>query len=202
MEPFPEMLEGGLTMRKLAVFENVTLDGFFTDRNGGMDWAHAGKPDPEFDAYVRGNAKGEATQVFGRITYEQMAGFWPTPMAAEMMPEVAAGMNRAPKIVFSRTLAKAEWNNTRLVKADPVEEIRRLKSEAGSDMVILGSGTIVSQLARAGLVDAYTFVIVPVAIGSGRTLFEGMKEPLGLELVSSRAFPGGKAVLSYAPGKK
>ena len=81
-------------MPKLNIFNNVSLDGYFTDSNNDMSWAHAGADDPELREFTVGNAKGAAALVFGRVTYEMMAGFWPTPMAAQMMPEVAVGMNR------------------------------------------------------------------------------------------------------------
>ncbi len=103
-------------MKKLVVFNNVTLDGYFTDRNGDMSWAH--KDDPEWNAFAADNAKGGGTLLFGRITYEMMASWWPTPQAMKSMPAVAERMNHLPKVVFSRTLDKASWNNTKLVKKD------------------------------------------------------------------------------------
>ena len=87
-------------MPRLNMFNNVSLDGYFTDSNNDMSWAHAGADDPEVRDFTAGNAKGAGALVFGRVTYQMMAGFWPTPMAAQMMPEVAAGMNRAQKYVF------------------------------------------------------------------------------------------------------
>jgi dihydrofolate reductase len=134
-------------MRKLVVFNNVTLDGYFTDRNGDMSWAH--KDDPEWNAFAADNAKGGGTLLFGRITYEMMASWWPTPQAMKSMPAVAERMNNLPKVVFSRTLDKASWNNTKLVKEDIAAEVRRMKKEPGEGMAIMGSGSIVSQLARA-----------------------------------------------------
>lgn len=184
-------------MRKLSVFNNVTLDGYFTDANGDMSWAHQGSDDAEFQAYTRSNASGEGELLFGRVTYEMMAAFWPTPAAQQMMPEVADGMNRMRKSVFSRTLTEATWNNTRLIKGDLAEEVRKMKSEAGPDMVILGSGSIVAQLAAARLIDAIQLVVNPVALGKGRTLFEGVPERLQLKLTTSRAFGNGKVVVSY-----
>ena len=128
-----------------------------------------------------------------------MASFWPTPFAAENMPVVAQQMNALPKIVFSRTLVKVSWNNTKLVKGDPADEIRRLKQEPGADMVIFGSGSIVSQLAQAGLIDEYQIVVDPVALGQGRTMFEGIKEKLTLKLTRTRTFGNGNVLLCYVP---
>ncbi|HXF49662.1 MAG TPA: dihydrofolate reductase family protein [Verrucomicrobiae bacterium] len=184
-------------MRKLAVFNNVSLDGYFTDQNNDMSWAH--RDDPEFNTFTAENAKGEGVLVFGRKTYDLMAGFWPTPIAAQMMPEVAEGMNRMPKVVFSRTMDKAAWKNTTLVKSDPAGAVRKMKKEGGLDMVILGSGSIVAQLAGEGLIDEYQFVVVPVILGGGRTMFEGLKKRLNLKLVRSHTFRNGNVFLCYEP---
>src|SRR5262244_3253602 len=129
-------------MQELIVFNHVSLDGYFVDSNGDMSWAKADHQDAEWDAFVAGNASGGGVLVFGRITYELMASFWPTPLASEMMPVVAESMNRSSKVVFSRTLDKASWNNTKLVNGDPGLEMRKMKQEPGEGMVILGSGSI------------------------------------------------------------
>lgn len=118
-------------MRKLAVFNNVSLDGYFTDKNNDMNWAHKDPGDAEWNAFVAENAGGGGVLLFGRVTYDLMAGFWPTPLAAQLMPEVAEGMNNMPKIVFSRTLDKATWNNTTLVKEDLAGTVRKLKNQPG-----------------------------------------------------------------------
>ena len=185
-------------MARLMVFNSVTLDGYFTDARGDIAWAHAGGDDPEWQAFVAGNAsRGQGRLVFGRKTYEMMAGFWPTPAAREQMPEVAEGMNSMPKIVFSRTLSGVDWPNTRLVKGDPAAEVRRLKADGGPDMVVLGSGTIVAQLTGAGLVDELQMVVCPVVLGSGRTMFDGVKSAPALSLKTARPFRNGKVVLTY-----
>ena len=182
-------------MSKIIVFNHVTLDGYFVDMNGDMSWAH--KNDAEWNAFVADNAKGDATLLFGRITYELMAGFWPTPSAIESMPVVAERMNSMPKIVFSRTLDQALWNNTKLVKGDLAAEVRKMKKESGNDMVIMGSGSIVSQLAQEGLIDEYEVVVNPIVLGKGRTMFEGVKEKLNLKLTKTRAFGNGNVFLCY-----
>ena len=137
--------------------------------------------------------------MFGRITYELMTRYWPTPLAMEHDPIVAERMNNLTKVVFSRTLDKASWNNTKLVKGDLVAEVRRMKKEPGEGMAILGSGSIVSQLAREGLVDEYQIVMNPVVLGKGRTMFDGIKEKLSLKLTKSRAFGNGNVFLCYEP---
>ena len=185
--------------RSLAVFNNVTLDGYFTGPGGDLGWAHLAAADPEFDAFVGENASGGGMLLLGRVTYDMMVKWWPTPMAMEQMPVVAEGMNRMPKLVFSRTMSRAEWSNTTVEKGDPVETVRRMKAAAGSDMTILGSGSIVAQLAGAGLIDEYQVVMNPVALGKGRTMFEGVGAPVRLRLTRSRIFRQGKVFLSYAP---
>src|SRR5512135_1195019 len=123
-------------MRKLIVFNHISIDGYFTDAKSDMSFARNPIPDAEWDAFVSNNASGGGgTMVFGRITYEMMASFWPTPMAAQSMLEVAKTMNAVSKVVFSRTLDRVTWQNSRLVKADPVGEIRRLKQEPGNGMI-------------------------------------------------------------------
>ena len=177
----------------------MTLDGYFVDMNGDMSWAKADHQDAEWNAFVAENASGGGVLVLGRITYDLMAGFWPTPFAMETMPVVAERMNNLPKVVFSRPLDKAAWNNTKLVKGDPAAEIRRMKQEPGEGMVILGSGSIVSQLAQEGLIDEYQIVVNPVVLGKGRTMFDGVKEKLILKLTKSRAFGNGNVLLCYEP---
>lgn len=184
-------------MRKLSVFNHITLDGYFTDANGDMSFAHRTGPDAEWDAFVEGNAGGGGILVFGRRTYDMMAGFWPTPMAAQMMPAVAERMNNLPKIVFSRTMKQAAWHNTTLLTGDLADAVRRLKREAAQDMVILGSGSLVSQLTALGLIDAYQFVVDPVVLGRGRTMFETVTDKVSLRLTGSRAFGNGNVLLSY-----
>ena len=184
-------------MRKVQVFENVSLDGFFVDAKNDMSWAH--RHDEEWNAFASGNASGESALLFGRLTYAMMAAFWPTPQAAQMLPAVAAGMNRARKFVVSRTLETAEWENTTLLKGDLVSEVTRLKQESGPDLVILGSGSVVSQLTEARLIDVYQIVVNPIVLGRGRTLFETVGTRLPLRLARTRSFTNGNVVLWYEP---
>ena len=184
-------------MRKVHVFDNVSLDGFFTDAKNDMSWAH--KRDEEWNEFASANAGGQGELLFGRVTYEMMAAFWPTPQAAQLLPDVAAGMNAMRKIVFSRTLDTVTWQNTTLVKGDLVTEVTRLKQQPGSDLVILGSGRIVSQLTQARLIDEYQIVLNPIVLGSGRTLFETVEGKVPLRLTRTRAFKNGNVVLWYEP---
>lgn len=181
-------------MRKLRVFESISVDGYFTDANGDLGWAHVGQDDPEFAAFVGGNANAGGELLFGRKTYQMMEAFWPSPAAAQRMPDVAKGMNSAKKYVISRTIRPA-WNNSHLIEGDAIEEVRRLKFPPGPDITILGSGEVASQMGAAGLIDEYQFVIVPIALGAGRTIFMANRK---LRLMNHRAFPGGNLVVTYA----
>lgn len=185
-------------MRKLIVFNLATLDGYFAGTGGDISWHNV---DAEFNEYAIEKSNSGNTLLFGRVTYELMASYWPTPEAIKNDPVVAAGMNLSPKIVFSRTLDRADWNNTRLVKEDMISEIRKLKQQAGKDLTVLGSGSIVSQLAQQGLIDQYQLLLNPVAIGRGRTMFEGLREKLVLNLTNVRTFGNGNILLIYEPTK-
>jgi len=185
-------------MPRVNMFNNISLDGYFVDTNGDMSWAHAGRDDPEMGEFTSKNAQGGGALVFGRITYQMMEAFWPTPMAAQMMPEVAKGMNAARKYVFSHSLKSAGWANTVILDGDPAREIARLKKEGGDKgLTILGSGSIVKQLTAAGLIDDFQFLINPVVLGGGRTLFDGVPGRPGLTLENSRIFKNGKVFLHY-----
>ncbi|MGB6484644.1 MAG: dihydrofolate reductase family protein [Candidatus Acidiferrales bacterium] len=186
-------------MRKLIVFDHITLDGYFCGPNGDMSFFHNRFRDDEFHAFAVDNIKAAGGLLFGRITYELMAAHWPTPNAIKNDPVVAERMNSLPKFVFSRTLAKTPWNNTHLLKGDLVSEVRKLKEVSGNRMAILGSGNIVAQLASHGLIDEYEIVVNPVAIGAGRAMFHGINEPLQLQLTKTRTFRNGNVLLCYEP---
>jgi len=182
-------------MKKLTVFNLVTLDGYFAGQGGDISWHNV---DEEFQELAKEASNSGNTLLFGRVTYELMAGYWPTPEAIKNDPIVARGMNSATKIVFSRTLNKVDWNNTRLVKNDMLSEIRKLKQESGKDLTILGSGSIVSQLAQERLIDEYQILLNPIVIGKGKTMFEGVKDRFSLKLTKTRVFGNGNVLLNYA----
>ena len=186
-------------IRTLGAFLHLSLDGYYCDAHGQMGFAHKPPDDAEWNAFVSGNASGNGALVFGRVTYDMMAAWWPSPMAAQAMPAVAAGMNAMPKIVFSRSMKVAAWANTTVINDDLAAAMRRLKAEPGPDMVILGSGSIVTQLADAGLIDSLQVVINPVALGGGKSLLAGLSERRDWRLERSRVFGNGAVVLWYAP---
>jgi dihydrofolate reductase len=186
-------------MTRVIVFNQVSLDGYFSDANGDASWAH--KSDPEWNAFVAENASGGGTLAFGRITYEMMASFWPTPTAQKLAPVVAKQMSALPKVVFSRTLKEASWENTTVIEEASPAAIRKLKKESARDIVIMGSGSIVAQLAEGGLIDEYQLVVNPIVLGSGRTLFEGVTRKLALRRTTTRMFENGNVLLCYAPDR-
>ncbi|MEO5903872.1 MAG: dihydrofolate reductase family protein [Gemmatimonadaceae bacterium] len=184
-------------MRQLVVFETISLDGYFAKLDGDLSWAHKQQTDPEWDEFVANNASGQGTLMFGRVTYEMMLSYWPTPQAAKDRPVVAENMNKRPKVVFSRTLGSSPWINT-TVSDDVVGTVRRMKSESGDGMTVLGSGMIVSQLAKAGLIDEMQIVVAPVVLGEGKSLFAGAGQK-DLKLARSRSFKNGNTFLVYEP---
>lgn len=183
-------------MRKLSVFNLVTLDGYFAGQDGDISWHNV---DEEFQELANAASNSGNTLLFGRVTYELMVSYWPTPEAIKNDPIVAAGMNKAEKIVFSRTLDRVDWNNTRLVKSDMIAEIRKLKQQSGTDLTVLGSGSIVSQLAQERLIDEFQILLNPVVIGRGKTMFEGVKDRFSLTLTKTRVFGNGNILMNYEP---
>ena len=186
-------------MRKINAFLFISLDGYYKDGHNDISWHKHGGDESEFSA---NSLKANNILLFGRVTYEMMVGFWTTPMAIETLPDVAEGMNKSEKIVFSNSMKKAEWNNTTLISGDIINQIRNMKSEPGKDMTILGSGSIVSQFADAGLIDSIQLMIDPVALGSGTAAFNGIKNKLEMKLTETRTFKSGVVLLNYEIEKK
>jgi dihydrofolate reductase len=184
-------------MRELKVFNNISLDGYFADAHSDMSWAH--NPDPQWNAFIQDNAQGDAEFLFGRITYQMMASFWPTPHAIQMMPTVAHRMNSSTKYVFSKTLKNSTWNNTQLFTTDLTAEVRKLKSSPGPDLMIFGSGTLISQLAQENLIDEYQLIIHPLILGAGKSMFANIPTKLPLTLTQTRPFQNGNVFLTYRP---
>jgi dihydrofolate reductase len=183
-------------MRKLSVFNFTTLNGFYKGPNEDISWHKHGSQENEF---ASDKLQQENILLFGRVTYQMMAGYWPTQMAAENDPNMASQMNRAEKIVFSRTLMSADWQNSRIISDNIVEEIKKLKQEDGKDMTILGSGTIVTQFADHGLIDEYSIMIDPVALGEGTPVFKDLHKKLDLQLIGTDTFKSGVVLLRYKP---
>ena len=175
----------------------MSLDGYLEGpEKGDISWHRHGS---EENAFAVEALKAGSTLLFGRVTYQMMAGYWPTPAGLKADPVMAEGMNNADKVVFSKTLDTAGWRHARLLKGELQEEIRRLKQMPGKDMTLLGSGSILTQLAEKGLIDGYELMIDPVVLGGGTPVFDGLKSKLDLKLTATRAFRSGAVLLSYAP---
>lgn len=186
-------------MRKLFAFNMVTLDGFFEGPGRDIDWHLA---DEEFNEFAIEQTSHVGALLFGRVTYELMAGYWPTPAAAADDPIVAGLMNRLPKIVFSKTLQKAEWQNTRLVKDNLAAEITALKQQPGQDLALFGSAKLLATLVQLDLIDEHRIIVNPIILGRGTPLFQGITDPLRLKLIQSRTFRSGNVLLCYQPEDK
>lgn len=183
-------------MGKVSVFNFTTLNGFYKGTNEDISWHKHVDQESEF---AENSLQADNILLFGRVTYQMMTGYWPTPMAMEQDATIAEGMNRSEKIVFSNTLKSAEWNNTRIINGDIITEVTKLKRTSAKDMTILGSGTIVTQLADHDLIDRYLIMIDPVAIGKGTPLFNNLKRNLALKLTDTKVFKSGVILLSYIP---
>jgi dihydrofolate reductase len=186
-------------MRKVIFQNMVTLDGFFEGPHQEIDWHMV---DEDFNSESLKINESADTLLFGRITYELMANYWPTGKAISDDPQVARMMNSFPKVVFSRTLDKVDWNNSRLFKGDAAQEVARLKQLPGKDMVIFGSADLAVDLIDQDLIDEFKIFINPVVLGDGHPLFKDIKKPLELHLVNTRVFNNGLVLLVYQPDRR
>ena len=185
-------------MRKLFSFNMITLDGFFEGRDHNIYWHNV---DNKFNEFAVAQLNEIDTLLFGRVTYQMMASYWPTPDAVKNDPVVAGLMNQTPKVVFSKTLEKVEWNNTRLIKDHITDEISKLKKQSGKDLAIFGSANLMSVLMRMDLIDEHRVMINPMILGTGTPLFQ-TKDKFDLKLLKTRAFKNGNVLLCYKSNRK
>jgi dihydrofolate reductase len=181
-------------MRKLTVYNFLTVNGFFKGPNEDTNWHTHGEEEVKYSQESLGQ---DNILLFGRKTYQMMVSFWPTPQAKELFSKVAEGMNRAEKIVFSRVPFEPEWENTQVISGNIVERMREIKKSPGKDMTILGSGTIINLFTDHGLIDDYQFMIDPVAIPDGTPVFKNINQKLDLQLTGSKVFDSGVVLLNY-----
>ena len=179
-------------MRKLSVFMMTTLDGYHTGPNGDIEWHTI---DDDFNGFAARQLDAADTLIFGRVTYELMASYWPTPFAIEDDPATAQRMNHMAKVVFSHTLDRADWQNTRLVKGKAAAEIQTLKQQPGKDLLILGSSRLCASL--MGQIDELRIMVAPVLLGAGQSAFAGTGLQK-LKLLKSEAFRSGNVLHTYA----
>ncbi len=185
-------------MRKVIVFNMMTLDGFFEGENHSIDWHNV---DEEFNEFAEEQLKSTDLLLFGRRTYDLMAGYWPTPESIADDPVIASHMNTLPKMVFSRTLDHAPWNNTKLVKEVNADEIQKLKQQPGKDIFIFGSANLIATFRKLNLIDEYRIMIDPVILGTGTPMFHPLNGRLDLQLVATKVFRSGNVLLYYQPRK-
>ena len=184
-------------VRKLVLMMDVSLDGLVarSGQFGPGDW---GVPpeDPALKARKLDWLGEAGLHLMGRVTYEEMAGFWPTSD-----DEYAAPMNDIPKVVFSQKLAKADWAPSTIASGDLAEEISALKREPGQDMIAWGGAAFAQSLTRLRLVDEYRLVLQPVALGDGLPLFAGLAAPFVLDLIEAQAYANGAVLHIYRPAR-
>lgn len=185
-------------MRKIIFFNLTSLDGYFEGPDRDINWHNV---DEEFNEFAIQQTGEFGALLFGRVTYELMAGYWPTDAAKRDDPEIARLMNSLPKIVFSNTLEKAEWENTKLVRDDIVEEVSKLKELPGKDIAIFGSSDLAVTFIDLGLIDEFRIMVNPVVLGEGKPILQGIKSKLELKLLKTRTFKSGNVLLYYEPGK-
>jgi dihydrofolate reductase len=185
-------------MRKIVVFNSISLDGFFAGEDGNLDWQIV---DEEFNKTAVDIIQAFDTILFGRVTYQLFEGYWPNaandPKISREDRIIADKINEMTKIVFSKSLEKVTWNNARLLKGDLEEVVKKLKQESGRDIVIYGSGTIVQQLTNLGLIDEYQLMVNPVILGKGIPHFQDIQDKRNLKLQGSQAFSSGLVKLDY-----
>jgi dihydrofolate reductase len=196
--------------RRIVTFTWVTADGYFAGADGNLDWV---VPDEEQARAAAEGISGFDTVIFGRRTYELFEGFWRNAVVDESgaIPDphdpgrqsrehgaIAIALNRMTKVVFSRSMKEATWKNSRMLREFDSREIEAMKRQPGKDLIIFGSGSIVSQLSSHGLIDEYQFAVCPVLLGSGQSLVQDVSVRLRLDLLEARRLPSGDVILRYA----
>jgi dihydrofolate reductase len=181
-------------MKKLLFFMMTTANGLYERGPWEIDWHNT---DEEFNEFAIEQLGQMDTLVFGRKTYEGMVRYWPTPEAIASDPIVAGKMNGLSKIVVSKTLDRADWSNTRVVR--DLDAIATLKGEQGKHALLLGSSDLATGLAARGLIDEFRLMVNPIALGTGKPVLQGLGSDLGLELLRTRTFRNGNVLLCYAP---
>ncbi|MHA4847339.1 dihydrofolate reductase family protein [Flavitalea antarctica] len=188
-------------MRKLVLFMHVSLDGFAADADSGLGWISY---DSELQQYANGIVNTVGSPVYGRVTYELMAGYWPTvlndPNASENSKAHARWVDQATKIVFSRTMKSADWNNTIVINDNIAEEINQLKQQPGKDLVIFGSPGLAHSFMELDLIDEYQLTLNPVLLGSGKAAYDNIKNKSNLKLVKATPLKSGVVGLHYVKG--
>jgi dihydrofolate reductase len=196
------------TTRRIVMFNRVSADGYFADANGKLDWV---VQDETLNKAAAANLSSPGTMLLGRRTYDMFEAFWPHalddsatapdphgPGRSKEIRAMAVWINDATKLVLSRTRKNVTWKNSRLYHELDPREIEAIKKQPGSDIMIFGSGSLVTQLTERGLIDEYQFVVNPILLGSGRPLLSGATVNAKLDHLESKAFPSGNVMIRYA----
>lgn len=200
-----------MTERRIVMYNQVSADGFFSDAQGGLDWVVS---DPEIHARAVAGMPETDAILLGRRTYENFAAFWPHALENLQKPgphgenkaepafvAMARWLHETKKLVPSRSAKSLDWNNTEVLPSLTPERIKTLKRKPGKNMLIFGSGSVVTQLSEHGLIDEYRFVVCPVLLGSGKSALNGKSLRRKLQLIESQAFRSGNVMLTYRPSE-
>jgi len=196
-------------MRRIVMFNRVSADGYFAAPDGSLKWV---VPEPDLDKAAADGLDDADTILLGRRTYEMFEAFWPRalkdpagtadPHSGRRVPEMhamAVWINDATKLVLSKTRKEVTWKNSRLLRDFDPREIEAIKKQSGKDIMVFGSGSLVSQLTEHKLIDEYRFVVGPVFLGEGKALMHDVSNNVKLDLLDSHAFRCGNVMLSYRP---
>jgi dihydrofolate reductase len=185
-------------MRNVVLFMHISLDGFAGGPNGELNWISF---DEELQKYAETIVDTVGTAMYGRTTYKMMEGYWPTvlsdPSSRPQEISHARWIENIEKIVFSKTLEKVEWNNTRLIRDNVSEEVLKLKQKPGKDLVIFGSPGLAHSLMKLDLIDQYQLTLNPVLLGQGIPIFENIKSQSKLKLLKTTNLKSGVIGLHY-----
>lgn len=185
-------------MRKVILFMHLSLDGFAAGPKGELDWISY---DEELEKYAEGIVSTVGAALYGRVTYQMMESHWPTvltnPASTKHDIDHAHWIENISKVVFSKSLEKVDWNNTRLIKDNIAEEVSKLKQQPGKDLVIFGSPGLAETFMKLDLIDGYRLTVNPVVLGSGKPLFRDIKDKVNLKLVETKTFNSGVVGLHY-----
>lgn len=187
-------------MRRLILDNIISLDGYYTTPKNEIDWFDFDQGEIEWSKEI---LRRVDAMLYGRVTYQEFSEYWPkaTPRPDGFDPEIIGQLNGTMKVVFSRTLKETPWGPAVLVREDPVQAVTKLKQGPGKDMVVVGSGTLVSALVRSGLVDEYRIRVRPWILGAGKPLFVDNNARHPLKLISARTFNNGVVALHYEPAR-
>lgn len=193
--------------RRIVMFNQVSADGFFADAQGGLDWVVS---DPELQRRAIAGMPHTDGILLGRKTYDAFASFWPHALGDVDVPgphrenkldpgfvAMARWLNETPKLVLSRSLKHASWGPSEILRGVDVAELTAIKRRPGKDLLIFGSGSLVSQLSEHGLIDEYRFVVCPLLLGRGNALLGDLGRRVSLRLGSAESFPSGNVLLTY-----